>query len=272
MVEGVHVGAEGAGRGAAVDELDDRRLDLDVALPVEHRADGAQGGGLGAHHVAGLLAHDEVGVALPDPRLLGQLLVQDGQRAQRLARHLPAGGHHRQLAAAGGDDPALDEDVVAEVDVGLPRGERVLADLREAEHHLQAGAHALLERRERELARGADEDDPTGDADDVLGLLGRLEVPPLLADVGQGVGARDGDGVGLATAGDDAVALLAPDPQLLGQVGLGEGRGRALGHEGQAYGRGRRPPRPSPTCRPTPSANGRVASICRSETVAPATL
>ena len=90
VVEGVHVGAERAGRGATVHELDDRRLDLDVALGLEGLPDGAQRGGLGAHHVAGLLAHDEVGVALAHPALLGELLVQHRQRAQRLGRHPPA--------------------------------------------------------------------------------------------------------------------------------------------------------------------------------------
>ena len=80
----------GPRRGAAVDELDDGRLDLDVALVVEGLPDGAQRRGLGAHHVAGLLAHDEVGVALPDPALLRELLVQHRQRAQRLATPSPS--------------------------------------------------------------------------------------------------------------------------------------------------------------------------------------
>ena len=250
MVEGVHVGAERPGRGAAVDELDDGGLDLDVALPLEDAAQRPQRGRLGPDHVAGLLAHDEVGVALAHPRLLGELLVQDRQRAQGLARHLPAGGHDRQLAAARGDDPALDEDVVAEVDVGLPRGQRVLAHLGEAEHDLQAGADALLQGGEGELAGVPDEDDAAGDPDDVLRLLTGLQPAPLLADLGEGVGARDGHGVRLATAGEHPVALLAPDPQLLGQVGLGRGRGGVLGHEGQAYGGAQAPPRPSPPTGP----------------------
>ena len=236
VVEGVHVGAERAGRGAAVHQLDDGRLDLDVALVLEGLPDGAQRGGLGAHHVAGLLAHDEVGVALAHPALLGQLLVQHRQRAQRLGRHPPAARHHRQLTAARADHPALDEDVVAEVDVGLPRGEGLLAHLGEAEHHLQPGPDALLERGEGELAGVADEDHAAGDADDVLGLLALLEVPPLLAHLLERVGARDRDRVGRDAGGEQAVALVAADPQLLGQVGLGERVGGRLGHEGQAYG------------------------------------
>ena len=75
-----------------------------------------------------------------------------------------------------------------------------------------------------------------GDADDVLGLLALLEVTPVLADLGEGVGAGDRHGIGLGAGGEQAVALVAPDPQLLGQVGLGEvGRG-GVRHEGQAYG------------------------------------
>ena len=42
------------------------------------------------------------------------------QRPQGLRQHRPAGGEHRELAAARADDLALDADVVAEVDVGLP--------------------------------------------------------------------------------------------------------------------------------------------------------
>ena len=59
----------------------------------------------------------------------------------------------------------------------------------EAEHHLELRADALLQRGEAELAGLADEDDPTGNADDVVGLLGGLEVAPPLADLLQGVGA-----------------------------------------------------------------------------------
>ncbi len=125
--------------------------------------------------------------------------------------------------------------MVAEVDVGLPRGERLLAHLGEAEHHLQAGPDALLEGGERELAGVADEDHAAGDPDDVLGLLALLEVPPLLAHLRQRVGAGDRDRVRRDAGREQAVALVAADPQLLGEVGLGEGGGR-LGHEGQAYG------------------------------------
>ena len=188
------------------------------------------------HHVASLLAHDEVGVALADAALLGQLLVEHRQWAQRFARHLPALGHDRQLAASRAEDATLDEHVVTEVDVRLPLGQCLLAHLGEAEHDLQSRADALLERGEGELAGGADEDDATRDADDVLGLLTGLQVPPPLAHVGERVGARDRDGVRLHAGREQPVALLAPDPHLLGEVDLGGCVAVGLGHEGQAYG------------------------------------
>ena len=83
------MGLERARRSATVDELQDGGLDLEIALVVEGVTQGSNGPGAGAHHVASLLAHDEVGIALADPGLLGQLLVQGRQRPQRLGRHLP---------------------------------------------------------------------------------------------------------------------------------------------------------------------------------------
>ena len=50
-------------------------------------------------HRARLRAHDQVDVALPYPRLFAHLLVRDGQRPQRLGRHLPGIGQHGQFAA-----------------------------------------------------------------------------------------------------------------------------------------------------------------------------
>ena len=84
--------------------------------------------------------------------------------------------------------------MVTEVDVRLPVGERLLADLGQAEHHLEPGAGTLLKGGEAELAGVADEDHPAGDPDDVLGLLTRLEVPPLLAHLLQRVRAGTATG------------------------------------------------------------------------------
>lgn len=91
------------------------------------------------------------------------------------------------FAALGRHDAAVDEDVVTEVDVRLPGRERVLADVRQREHRLQPRAVALLEGGEAELAGVPDEDDPAGDADDVVGLLAGLEVAVRGTDLGQRV-------------------------------------------------------------------------------------
>src|SRR6478752_6388497 len=48
-------------------------------------------------------------------------------RAERLGRHGPGLGHDGQFPAAGGDDFALDEDMVAQVNQGLPVGEGLFA-------------------------------------------------------------------------------------------------------------------------------------------------
>ena len=116
----------------------------------------------------GRLADGQVGVPLPHPGLVGQLLVQRGHRPQRLRRQRPGRGQHRQLAAAGGDDPAGDEDEVPEVDVGLPGAPATPRPPRPGQHHLQPDAgvaqrQALLERGEAELAGVADEHHAAGD-------------------------------------------------------------------------------------------------------------
>ena len=236
-VEGVEVGAERAGVGAAVHQLQHRGLDLDVAVGVQGLPEAAGDGRAGPDHVPGLLAHGQVGVALPDPGLLGQLGVEVGHRPQRLGRQLPLAGQHRQLAALGGDHPAADEDEVAQVDVGLPGRQLLLADLGQGEHHLQPDAgvlqrQALLQRGEAELAGVADEHHPAGDADDVVGLLAGLQVAPLLPDLLQRVGARHADRIGLPALGQQPGPLLLANPQLLGQVGSGvssSGTGSAYG-------------------------------------------
>ena len=124
---------------------------------------------------------------------------------------------HRQLAATRADDLALDADVVAEVDVGLPVRERLLADLVEREHHLHL-AGAVAQRREAELAAGAREHDPAGDADPGAGPLVRLEVGVRGAQVGDRRGARERHGLRLDPAVAHPVELLPAYAHLLGQL------------------------------------------------------
>ena len=143
LVERVQVGVERPGRGAAVDELEHRGLHLHVVARMQGVADGTGDGGTLVDHLAGLVAHDQVRVALADAGFLVQFRVQHRERAQGLGGHPPLLGHDGQLATAGGDHLALDEDVVAEVHQALPLGEGLLADVGQGDHGLQAGAVAV---------------------------------------------------------------------------------------------------------------------------------
>src|SRR5690606_344744 len=168
-------------------------------------------------------------------RLLRQVLVQDRERTQRLRGDLPLLGEDAQLPAARADDPPAREQVVTKVDVVLEVLEGLRPNLTLAQHDLEALARTVLEGREAQPAGVALEHDPPRDADDVLGLLARLERTfVLLADLGDR--RRDGDahGIGLDAAREHLLALGPPDALLLGQavsglVGLGLGSLR-LGH------------------------------------------
>ncbi len=231
-VECIGVRDERARRRPAVLQLQHRGLDLDEPAVVQRRANGPHHLGAGAHHVASLRPDDQVDVALPDARLLVQLAVRDGQRAHRLRRHRPPVGHDRQLAALAGDHLALDEHVVAEVDLGLPAGQLLGAHARQAQHRLQLGAVALAQRRETQLAGVALEDHPAGDADPVAGGGVRRQVRMGGADLAQGVGSRDGDGIGVVAGGEHLGPLRPAHPDLLGETRVvlgGVGAGGRLG-------------------------------------------
>ena len=259
--------AEGARCGAAVDELQDGRLDLEVALRVEHLADRAGGPRPQPDHVAGLLTHDEVGVALTHPRLLGEVLVQGRHRPQGLRRHLPGRRHDRQLTALAADDPPFDGDVIAEVDQGLPVGEGRLTHFGEAEHDLQPRPGPLLEGREAELARVADVHHPARRADHGIGLLSGLKVPPVPAQVAEAVGPVHPHRVCRVPTGDEPVALVPADPELFWEVVDLVARADGIGRHGLVGGdAGHRSRVPSPTMpprRPSAQRNGFSAKALR---------
>ncbi len=79
----------------------------------------------------------------------------------------------------------MDEHDVAEVDVGLPRVQRLLTHLGQADHRLQLGAVALLQRREAQLAGIPGEHDPARDTDDLAGLGVRGQVRVGAAQFGR---------------------------------------------------------------------------------------
>ena len=129
-VERVHVRHERPRRGAAGQHLQHRRLDLEeAAVGGTTRAASGRRRRACAPISRACRPHDQVDVPLPDPGLLGQ--APCAAPAAGAAPWPPAASRsamHRQLAAAGRDHLAVHDDVVAEVDVGLARRERLLAD------------------------------------------------------------------------------------------------------------------------------------------------
>ena len=181
-----------------MDRLQHRRLDLEVVVRGERRAQARDGGRAGAHRDARLLARDEVEVALAHPGLVAELGVQVRQRQERPSPR-SASPSTRMLSSPRRrrDDLAADEHVVAEVDELLPALERLLADLGERHHHLDAGCRRRPAAPRSRACRCCGEcttrpASPTVDAGGGV----RLEVAPLRAHLGDGVRDRHRHRVG----------------------------------------------------------------------------
>ena len=140
---------------------------------------------------------------------------------------------HGELAGAGAEEPALDADVVAEVEE-LVHLEGALADVILAHVDLQAHA-ALLQLREAGLALQADGHDAAGDRDlhrDVGLELGARDVVEGSADLGDGVAGGVGAGIARlgcaetaadAELGDLAQLVAAERVEVLFKLGFGHG-------------------------------------------------
>ena len=253
-----------------MDDLEHRGLQLHVVTAVEVLAQGAHDGGADAHHVAGRRAGEEVELAAAHALLLGERdglagLIGPGlgQGAQGLRGDAPGGdlegvvtgggeaggvvalaqdrlGEDGELAAAGGAHVPVDEEVVAEVHVGLEGGERGVALAGQGlggQHRLQGGAGAVGQRDEAELAGVAQEDDAAGHAHDVLGLLAGGQIRVLLADSGDRGGDGELDGVGVPALGAQALTLARADGELLAGARLGLGLLRLARRGGLGGGR-----------------------------------
>ena len=175
-VERVVVGDERTGRSAAGNRLQDRSLDLDVAFRVEELAH--RGHDLGAAHerVLHLRVDDQVEIPLAVAHLrvgegverLAVLLLDDGQRADRLRQHGEPAAVYRQLAGVGEEREALDAHEVADVQQFLEDRvvERRIAfgtDVVAADVDLYA-ARVVLQLEERGAAHDAARHDAAGDA------------------------------------------------------------------------------------------------------------
>src|SRR3954449_4134434 len=116
-VHRVRVCDKRASGGTSVHGLQHRGLDLEVTAPIETVSQCARDAGAGPYVIARLRAQDQIDIALPNTRFLGELLVRDRQRAQCLGRHSPLVGQYGQLTATRSDYLAVHEYVVAEVDI-----------------------------------------------------------------------------------------------------------------------------------------------------------
>ena len=162
-VERVVVGREGARVGAAVERLQDRRLDLDEARLVEVAAHAGDDRRARDEQLARLLGGDQVQLAVAEARLdVLQAVVLLGRRAQRLGQQRPVVDAQRQLAAPRAEDGAVDPDQVAEVEPDEPL-ERLGAEHVDARVQLDAPG-AVDEVDERRLALAAARGDAPGEA------------------------------------------------------------------------------------------------------------
>lgn len=222
-----------------------RRLDLDVVAAVQDRAHRTDRRGPLPNHRASLRPDDEVDIALPDPGLLPQLAMRHRQRSDRLGRHRPLLGHHRELPAPGATDLTADEHMVTEVDLGLPAGQLVRADACHAQHRLQLGPVALPQGGEAQLAGIAQVDHPTGDAHRLTGQRVRVQTGMGVPDRLQAVRARHGDRIGIAAGGQHGRPLGAPHPHLLGQLAVRTGHTVVVAHRLRLSRPGRALPDPA---------------------------
>ena len=162
-VERVVVGHERAAPRAAVDRLEDRRLDLDEAVVVERAPHGGDDPRPRDEQLARLLVGDQVELAPAEARLdVGQPVVLVGRRPQRLGEQRERRHAQRELAAARADRHAVDADQVAEVERDEPL-EALLAELVDARMQLDA-PRAVDEVEERRAPRLAPRRDPPRDA------------------------------------------------------------------------------------------------------------
>ena len=214
-VQGVVVGDERAGRRAALDRLQHRALDLGETQAVQVVADRVDRGVPDPEDLAGALVGLEVDVALPVAGLdVGEPAVLVGRRQQRLGQQRELPDADGELTAPGGHHGPGDADPVAAVqlvEVAVHRG----ADDGGVDEELD-GPGAVAQRGEGQPALAADELQPAGDVDLVLGDLVGSQPGVSGPDAGRGgVG-----GVAVRVAGAACLVGLA-EPLLALAVGGG---------------------------------------------------
>ena len=158
-VERIVMRHERSRRRAAGDRLHHRRLDLREIERVQEATDETNEHAAAPKHLARLLAHDEVDVALPQLHLgVGDAVPLLRQRPQRLREQLELRDVHRQLTGLALDDLAARADDVAQVPL-LELAVQLLAEPVALDHQLDL-ARAVLQSHEADAA--ADRAWPSG--------------------------------------------------------------------------------------------------------------
>ena len=216
-----------SGRAAELD-TQRRRLDFDEPAAVEEASDGGHGGEPDLEHATRLGIHDQVDVALPEPRVdVGEAVPLVGQRPQRLRKQLERADLHRQLTAARGHHRALDADPVAEVEL-VELHVRLIADrvARDEElHRVALVAHG----GERQLPLPPDQHDPTRDPHGRDGLDAGLERAELAAELVERAVAVESHRVRVDPLCTELLDVGDPSRSLSGNVERGF-LGRRIGH------------------------------------------
>ena len=173
-VEGVVVGDERPGVGAAGLEVQHRCLDLDEAFGLQRATEAGDDLVTDPERPARLFVDDEIGVALAKPRVgVGEPVPLVGHRPDRLRQQLDAIDLDAELALAGGHHGALCTQPITEIELA-EGGETLVADhaLRDEQLHLAA---AIDQGGEDQLALLAAQHHPAGDGDSLVGLGARPE-------------------------------------------------------------------------------------------------
>ena len=197
-IERVHMRGERTSRGTAVHGLQHRSLNFEEVVIGEGLAQGGDGLGAVAHHVADLLVGDHTDVRLAGAGIFVQVLVQGRQRLQRLGGDGPFGGEHGQFAGLGGNHTSLDEQVIAQVNQLLELLQGVGTNLLLGNHALNLGAIASGKLHEAQATGVTQEEHATGDADHVFGFVSGFKLAVILgANLFDGCGDVEGHRVRL---------------------------------------------------------------------------
>ena len=206
LVKRIEMRNERLSRSAALNGLQNRRFNFDVAIRFHVTAERGKDGGALAEGVAHVFVHDEVDVALA----IAGLFVREamellGERTHSLRKQRKGARSNGELAALRAHDNALDVHDVAQIKVAqkLPIG---LGHVVDAAEKLNVG-RGVAHHEEHDFALTTLGYNTAADFHDVLGVFARRKVGVLRNDVAHVVGHFRVLGVRVHAASDVVFAL-----------------------------------------------------------------